>query len=141
MSSTAAETGLGRIHQIAIPVRDVGTSLKFYRDVLGLRFLFEAPNVAFFDCNGIRLMLGSSGEPEFRPSTSVVYFAVENLVDAAGRLEAKGVKFREAPHVVAILEYREVWLAAVEDPDGNVIGLMAEVPIADEAEGDHPAAG
>jgi methylmalonyl-CoA/ethylmalonyl-CoA epimerase len=137
MSSISTETGLGRIHQIAIPVRDVGTSLKFYRDVLGLRFLFEAPNVAFFDCDGIRLMLGSSGEPEFRPSTSVVYFAVKDVLDTSQRLEARGVRFREPPHVVAILEYREVWLAAVEDPDGNVIGLMAEVPIADDPEGGH----
>jgi methylmalonyl-CoA/ethylmalonyl-CoA epimerase len=136
MSSSATETGLGRICQIAIPVRDVGTSLKFYRDVLGLRFLFEAPNVAFFDCDGIRLMLGPSGEPEFRPSTSVVYFAVPDVPEASRRLEAYGARFREAPHVVAILEYREIWLASVEDPDGNVIGLMAEVPIAEAAEGE-----
>jgi len=133
MSSTNGDLGLGRICQIAIPVRDVGRSLQFYRDVLGLRFLFEAPNVAFFDCNGIRLMLGSSGGGDFQPSTSVVYLAVKDVPDASQRLEARGVRFREAPHVVAILEYREIWLAAVEDPDGNVIGLMAEVPIEDDA--------
>jgi methylmalonyl-CoA/ethylmalonyl-CoA epimerase len=136
MSSTNVETGLGRICQIAIPVRDVGRSLQFYRDVLGLRFLFEAPNVAFFDCDGIRLMLGASGVPEFQPSTSVVYFAVRDVPEACQRLEARGVRFRESPHVVAILEYREIWLAAVEDPDGNVIGLMAEVPIEDDAGAD-----
>jgi catechol 2,3-dioxygenase-like lactoylglutathione lyase family enzyme len=55
-AATAAEiTGL---RQIALTVSDVGRSTAFYRDALGLSFLFAAgPTLAFLDVGGVRLML------------------------------------------------------------------------------------
>ena len=51
---------LSAIRQIAITVADVDIALGFYRDVLGLPFLFRAgPGLAFLDAGGIRLMLST----------------------------------------------------------------------------------
>ena len=41
---------LSRIGQIAIVVHDVERATAYYRDVLGMRFLFAFPGLAFFDC-------------------------------------------------------------------------------------------
>lgn len=49
---------LSKIRQIAITVSDVEHALEFYRDVLGLTFLFSpGANLAFLDAGGNRLML------------------------------------------------------------------------------------
>ena len=54
MSNSATEgLGLGAIGQIAVPVGDIERAIAFYRDVLGMRFLFKAPpGLGFFDCAG-----------------------------------------------------------------------------------------
>jgi methylmalonyl-CoA/ethylmalonyl-CoA epimerase len=120
---------LGRLHQIALYSRDLDRSLAFYRDVLGLPFLFRAPNVVFFDCAGTRLMLGEA-PADFRPSTAFLYFWVPDMKAAAETLGGRGLKFGREPHLVAKLPDREVWLAEFTDPDGNPLALMSEVPIA-----------
>jgi len=48
-------TQLTGILQIAIPAADIARTTAFYRDVLELRFLMDGPNMAFFDCGGVRL--------------------------------------------------------------------------------------
>ncbi|MGH8285519.1 MAG: VOC family protein [Steroidobacteraceae bacterium] len=49
---------IGKLSQVAINVKDLPRAVAFYRDVLGLKFLFEAPpQMVFFDCGGVRLML------------------------------------------------------------------------------------
>ena len=45
---------LGRIGQIALTVHDMERAIAFWRDTVGLAFLFQAPNVAFFDVAGVR---------------------------------------------------------------------------------------
>ena len=107
-------------------VTDLDRSIAFYRDVLGLTFLFRAPNLAFFDCAGIRLMLGlpeANGEV-FHP---ILYFRVDDIQSAASELERRGVTFESKPTLVAKLEKHDFWLAAFRDPDRNVIELMSEV--------------
>lgn len=119
----------GQIAQIALSVRDVGGAVHFYRDVLGLPFLFEAPpKLAFFDCGGVRLMIS---EPEGVPNTgnSAIYFKVDDIRAEHQRLAAAGVHFAEEPHRIARLADREVWLAAFHDPEGNVLALMSEPPL------------
>lgn len=102
---------LARIHQISMRVHDVDRATRFYRDALGLPFLFAAPpRLAFFDCAGVRLML-STPEPEFDHPGSILYFAVDDIRAAADTLKARGVVFRDEPHNVATLADREVWLA------------------------------
>jgi len=93
--------GLGTIGQIHVSVSDVDRAVTFYRDVLGMTFLFQVPGqpMAFFDCDGVRLYLGRPETPEFR-SNPVLYFDVPDIDEAFAALEDRGVEFRDQPHVV-----------------------------------------
>jgi predicted enzyme related to lactoylglutathione lyase len=124
---TAAMTpGLSRIHQISMRTHDVDRAVRFYRDALGLPFLFAAPpRLAFFDCGGVRLML-STPEPGFDHPGSVLYFAVDDIQAMHDTLKSRGVTFGTAPHKIATLADREVWLADFQDSEGNTLALMSE---------------
>jgi methylmalonyl-CoA/ethylmalonyl-CoA epimerase len=118
--------GLARIHQIAQVVHDLDRAVTFYRDVLGVPLLFTAPpGLAFFDCGGVRLML-SPPSPGFDHPGSVLYFAVADILATHAALTARGAAFTEAPHKIATLADREVWLASFTDTEGNPLALMAE---------------
>jgi methylmalonyl-CoA/ethylmalonyl-CoA epimerase len=127
---TAVIGGLSRIQQISMRTHDVDRAVRFYRDTLGLPFLFAAPpRLAFFDCNGVRLML-STPEPGFDHPGSVLYFAVDDIRAMHDTLKSRGVAFRSEPHKIATLADREVWLADFEDSEGNTLALMAEPRLA-----------
>jgi len=118
--------GIGRIHQISMRAHDIERAVRFYRDALGLPLLFTAPpGLAFFNCGGVRLML-SRPEPEFDHPGSVLYFYVDNIAESHQQLASRGVTFRSAPHKIATLADREVWLADFDDTEGNVLALMSE---------------
>lgn len=118
--------GLSRIHQISMRVHDVDRAVRFYRDALGVPFLFAAPpQLAFFDCGGVRLML-STPEPGFDHPGSVLYFAVDDIAEAHAALKTRGVVFNTEPHKIATLADREVWLADFKDSEGNTLALMSE---------------
>jgi predicted enzyme related to lactoylglutathione lyase len=121
--------GLSRIRQIAVNVQDVEQATAFYRDTLGLPHLFNVPGIAFFDCDGVRLMLGRAETPEFDHPASVLYFAVDDIEQAYRTLTERGVKFEDAPHCVARMETFEVWLALFRDSEGNLLSLMSEPPV------------
>ena len=121
-----SETAIGRIHQISMRAHDIDRAVRFYRDALGIPLLFVAPpGLAFFDCHGVRLML-SHPEPGFDHPGSVLYFYVNDIGDAHRSLLSRGVAFRSAPHKIATLADREVWLADFNDSEGNVLALMSE---------------
>jgi methylmalonyl-CoA/ethylmalonyl-CoA epimerase len=118
--------GLSRIHQLSVRTHDVDRAVGFYRDQLGLPFLFAAPpRMAFFDCNGVRLML-STPDPAFDHPGSILYFGVEDIRQMYDALRSRGVVFRTEPHKIATLADREVWLADFEDTEGNTLALMSE---------------
>lgn len=119
---------LARIGQIAIPAQDIGRAVAFYRDVMGLRLLFEAPpKLAFFDCGGVRLMIAEpEGGAPFQPG-SILYYQVENLPAAHEALLARGAKFLHGPQRVATMPDHELWMAFLNDSEGNTVGLMSEV--------------
>jgi methylmalonyl-CoA/ethylmalonyl-CoA epimerase len=118
---------LSRIGQIAITVHDVARAVAFYRDVLGLRLLFQAPpRLAFFDAGGVRLML-SEPEPEFDHPSSVLYFVVDDIRAAHAALAERGVGFRDGPHLIAKMPDHELWMAFFRDTEGNTHALMSEV--------------
>jgi methylmalonyl-CoA/ethylmalonyl-CoA epimerase len=126
---TNAPFGLSRLHQIAQPVRDLNRAVAFYRDVLGIPHLFTLPNLAFFDCDGVRLMLSPpEGGDEFTTG-SPLYFHVEDINAAHRTLVERGVAFEQEPHVVGQTRTHDVWLAGFYDTEGNFIGLMCEVPL------------
>ncbi len=119
--------GLARIGQIAVNVKDTSRATAFYRDTLGMKMLFEAPNMAFFDCGGVRLMLGVASKPEFDHPSSIIYFHVDDLQDTYDVLLARGVHFEAPPHLVAHRDDHDLWLAFFRDPDNNLLALMSEV--------------
>lgn len=119
---------IGKIKQIAVAVADLEASKEFYRDKLGLRLLFEAPpGLAFFDLDGIWLMLSAATEKEPAQSGSVLYFAVEDIEAEYGALKAKGVAFVDQPHLVADMGSHELWMTFFKDPDGTLLALRSEV--------------
>ena len=119
--------GLDRIGQIAVMVADLERAVAFYRDKLGMRFLFEVPNMAFFDCGGIRLMLGVPEKEEFAHKASIIYYDVPDLDAAYAALESRGVEFENDPHLVADLGESELWMAFLHDSEGNMLALMSDV--------------
>ncbi len=119
--------GPRRIGQIAINVHDLPRAVGFYRDVLGLRFLFEVPKLAFFECGGVRLMLGLPESDRFDHPASILYYDVPDIQVATDLLKGRGAKFESGPHQVADLGDRVLWLAFLGDSEGNMLGLMSEV--------------
>jgi len=116
-----------RIGQIAVTCKDVARASAFYRDVLGLRHLFDAgPNLSFYDCAGVRLMLSTAEAPEHDHPGSILYYFVSDIDAVYRELAAKGVKFADAPHVIAQLPDHDLWLTAFDDTEGNMLGIMEE---------------
>jgi len=130
MSVPAAAFGLDRIGQISIVVRDVVRAVAYYRDVLGMTFLFSAgPTLAFFDCGGVRLMLGPASEPRFDHPASILYYKVDDIGAAFATLKARGALVEREPQLTANMGTYELWIGFLRDPDDNVLALMAEVPL------------
>lgn len=120
-----AVTGIGQLH---VSVSDLDASRRFYRDVLGLRHLFDAPGMAFFDAGGVRLYLTRPEDERFR-SRPVVYYRVDDVDGAYAQLVERGAPIVSPPHVVHDDGTAALWMAFVADPDGNPVGLMAERPV------------
>ncbi len=121
---------LGPIGQIAVPVGNLERAIAFYRDVLGMRFLFQAPpGLGFFDCAGVRLMLDAPLKAQAESYSSVIYYKVLDLKAAFEALSARGVHFEAKPHRIAKLADHELWMAFFRDPDRNLLALMSEVPV------------
>ena len=118
---------LSRIGQIAIVVKDVERSTSFYRDALGMRFLFAFPGLAFFDCDGVRLMLSKPETKEFDHPSSVLYFRVADINAAYQTLRSRKVDFVDETHIVARMTDHDLWMAFFRDPDDNIFALMCEV--------------
>lgn len=124
--SAAQEFRLEQIGQIATSVRDLDGAVRFYRDTLGLRLLFEVPNLAFFDCAGVRLML-TPGEKASETYSSILYFKVDDIRNGYTTLKARGAEFEGEPRMIAKMPDHELWMAFFRDPDRNLLALMSEV--------------
>ena len=120
-----------KIAQLMIPVDDFERGLTFYRDVLGVPFLFSAPpQMAFFDCGGVRLLVGVLPPGQTAQRGSAIYFQVSDIKAVFLSLRDKGVRFMAEPHVVHRTPTAELWLAEFTDPDGNHLALMSEAALA-----------
>jgi len=120
---------LNQIGQIFVNVKDLDRAIAFYRDTLGMRFLFQAPpNMACFDCDGIRIMLGVPERPDLDHPASIIYYKVEDIQRVYETCKARGVEFVVKPHLVAPMPTYDLWLADFKDSEGNFLALMSEVP-------------
>ena len=121
--------GINGIGQIAIAITDIKKAVDFYKNILGLKLLFESPpGLAFFDCGGIRLMLTTLQGQERDHKTSVIYYKVDDIKNTTKRLKSKGIVFIQEPQFVAKIENYELWIGFIRDQDENLIGIMAEIP-------------
>lgn len=114
-----------KIGQIAIGVRDPARAKDFYQNVLGMKLLFEAGSMSFFQCGEVRLMIGPSDAP---PSgATLLYFLVPDIQQAYAGLIKQSVEFVQPPRLVVKMPDHELWIAFFKDPDGNTLGMMSEV--------------
>jgi methylmalonyl-CoA/ethylmalonyl-CoA epimerase len=117
-----------QIGQIGINAKDTERATAFYRDVLGLKLLFQAgPNLSFFDCGGVRLMVTVPEEAEFDHPSSILYYKVDDIRAAYEAIKARGAEFRDEPHLVAKMPDHELWMTFLKDTEGNTLALMSEV--------------
>lgn len=123
--SAAADPEIGSIGQISIAAQELERAVRFYRDVLGLTFLFQAPpGLAFFECGGVRLMLSL---PEGTSvGTSVIYYRVGSVEAAHAACVERGAEDAGAPHLIAKMSDHELWMGFLKDSEGNLLGLMEE---------------
>ena len=117
---------LSEIAQVALTVGNLPQATAFYRDTLGMTFLFDAGSMAFFQCGSTRLMIGTSDKPT-TPGGTILYFRVPDIQAAYTSLNANGVPFVQEPHLVARMKSHDLWLAFLTDPSGNTLALMSEV--------------
>ncbi|MSQ24106.1 MAG: VOC family protein [Chloroflexi bacterium] len=120
------ELHLTDIGQIAITARNIERAVAFYRDALGMEFLFQAPpSLAFFNCSGLRLMLAVPDAPT-KETTATIYFRVPDIESAHTTLLERGVHFLREPHLIAKMPDHDLWMAFFEDSEGNMLALMEE---------------
>lgn len=120
----SAPTGL---HQIAITTRNVGVLAAFYRDIVGLKHLFDAgPNLSFFDVGGVRLMISVPSTPELDHAPSLLYYRVADIETAHAAIKARGAREERAPGLTVRMPDHELWTSFFRDPDGNLFALMCE---------------
>lgn len=123
----ASQVQFEKIGQIAITVADVARAKDFYMNTLGMRHLFDAGQLVFFQCGDIRLMLSASQADAPRGGT-VLYFKVEDIHMVHDQLKAKETEIVQEPHLVAKMPDHDLWMFFLKDPDANLLGVMSEVP-------------
>ncbi|WP_158755752.1 VOC family protein [Dyella sp. S184] len=119
-----------KVAQLLVPVGDFDKGVAFYRDTLGIPFLFAAPpQMAFFNCGGVRLLVGVMPSGQEAQRGSAIYFQVPDIHAVFSTLKDKGVAFKAEPHLVHRTPQSELWLAEFTDPDGNQLALMSEIAL------------
>lgn len=124
-SANAAALAIQGIRQVAINVHDPDRAVAFYRDILGLKLLFRAGHLAFFDCGGIRLML--SLPEQAQSGNSIIYFKVPNIQEAQRQMQSRGVQFEDEPHLIARMPDHDLWMTHFRDSEGTLLSMMSEV--------------
>lgn len=118
-----------KVAQIGVPVKDLDKAITFYKEKLGLSLLFNTDNMAFFECNGLRLLLSLPEKDEFAQCSSVIYFQVKKIKETYEDLLSKGIIFVDEPHIVAKIGQTETWMTFFKDTEGNTHALMSEIQV------------
>jgi len=124
MTPATQQLGLSAIGQIYVRARDLDRAVRFYKDALKMPFLFQVPNMAFFQCGETSVMLGVPEKPEFDHPGSIVYYLVPDIDAAHQALSGRGVAFVSKPHLVHRATDHELWMAFFHDSEGNTLALM-----------------
>ena len=118
--------GLSKIGQVSMRAKDLPRAVAFYQQTLGMTHLFTVGNMAFFDCDGVRLMLSVPEREEFDHAGSVIYYQVPSVRAMAETLADRGVTFESEPHLVARMAHHDLWMAFFRDSEDNLVALMSE---------------
>jgi predicted enzyme related to lactoylglutathione lyase len=128
------DLGDATVCQILIPVEDLDRAIGFYRDTLGFTLLFTAPpQMSFFQCGSVRLLVGVPPEDHPRQRVPAVYFQVPDIQAVCDELSERGVALGDQPRVVHRTETTELWLAEFLDPDGNQLAVMSQREVSEGA--------
>jgi methylmalonyl-CoA/ethylmalonyl-CoA epimerase len=125
-SVAPASVSLDNIGQIALTVDDLAQAKDFYQNTLGLKFLFEAGHLTFFQCGEVRIMLTTPEKQEPRGGT-ILYYKVNDINATCAAIKARGVSLLQEPHLVARMPDHDLWMAFLNDPAGNTLGIMCEI--------------
>jgi predicted enzyme related to lactoylglutathione lyase len=120
------DTQLNGILQLGITVQDIARATAFYRDVLGLKLLMEGPNMAFFDCAGVRLYLARGDGDAHNAGSGSIYFRASDLNAQCASLKANSASIHQEPHLIARMPDHDLWLMWIRDTEGNLLGIMEE---------------
>lgn len=113
------------IGQLARSVKDVAAAEAWYRDVLQIHHLYTFGDLCFFDCGGVRLMLSKDDNGS---TASLLYFHVDDIHGTCASLQARGVEFINAPHMIhRHADGMEEWMAFFKDNEGRPLALMSQV--------------
>lgn len=120
--------GLSTIGQIAVNAHDLDRAVAFYQNKLGMKHLFTVPpQMAFFACGEVRLMLSLPEKPEFDHPSSIIYFKVPDIQQASETLAERGVQIEGQPILVANMGSYDLWMASFRDSENNLLAMMSEV--------------
>jgi methylmalonyl-CoA/ethylmalonyl-CoA epimerase len=126
-TTTGNGVHLETIAQVALTVSDLSRAKAFYGETLGLKFLFDAGTMGFFQCGSVWVMLGTAEQP-VTPAGTILYYKVGDLQGIHAALSEQAVPFLQPPHLVAKMPDHDLWMAFLKDPDGNILGLTSELP-------------
>jgi predicted enzyme related to lactoylglutathione lyase len=124
MTPATQQLGLSAIGQIFVRAQDLERAVRFYQDTLRMPFLFQVPNMAFFQCGATSVLLGRPERPEFDHPASIIYYQVPDIDAAHQALAARGVTFVSKPHLVHRATDHELWMAFFHDSEDNTLALM-----------------
>jgi lactoylglutathione lyase len=112
---------------VIVFVSDMSTSVRFYRDVLGLQLRFETPDWTEFETGTTTIALHGKSARRTEPAAldpqageCRLGFNVENVEKLVAALEASGTRIARRPMPS---EGDQIILAIVLDPDGMPISL------------------
>jgi catechol 2,3-dioxygenase-like lactoylglutathione lyase family enzyme len=120
---------LPRIAQIELHCTDLAQAEAFYCGVLGLAKVAQFGDSLFARCGEVNLIIQASAQP--KPPGSPIYFAADGAVrETAETLKSRGVSFSQEPRRIARNhEGYDVWLGFFQDPWGNPLALLANMPV------------
>jgi predicted enzyme related to lactoylglutathione lyase len=104
-----------------LKVTDLAKAKTWYTKVFGVQPYFDEPFYVGFNVGGFELGLDpDTSDQKPGPGGSVTYWGVASMDATVQRLKEGGVKLRSEPREVG----DGIIVAAIEDPFGNVIGLI-----------------
>lgn len=127
MAQAIAPT-LTAIGQLEIRVGNLEEARAFYGDALGVEVESMFGQTMMLKCGDLTIMVQESAT---RPIGCPIYFKVDDRVhEIADQLKANGIRFKSGPScIVENFMGKSSWLAFFEDPWGNPLGLMGDMPV------------